>query len=217
MMLEKLWKSTRYDRLALQDNEAETNSSDDSRESPGLWSRSTFWRRLGLVFIAIVAVSLVTIASDAIYDNIRHHNNIQLHCGTTVEQAKSRNCIYDIMANAWTPQKCYFPSLAQEFLALPNSTWFYDEAHTRLIPRDVLRNGDIEVLYPHETHHDRHCLYTWRKLSIAAELGTLVDTEAGSVPHTTHCVDYMARMGDHEFAKPVETRRKFIGCSRLGV
>ncbi|KAF2216461.1 hypothetical protein CERZMDRAFT_33906 [Cercospora zeae-maydis SCOH1-5] len=143
-------------------------------------------------------------------------NGIKLHCGATVEEAQSQGCVYDVMANAWTPKECYFPSLAEDFLALPNSTWFYDESHEQQISMDILREGNIVTLYPHPTHHDRHCLYTWRKLSLAAEMGSLVDTEAGSVPHTKHCTDYMAKMGDQIFEKPVQTSRKFIGCIRLG-
>lgn len=78
---------------------------------------------------------------------------------------------------------------------------------------EVLKLGNLAVVFPADTHHDRHCLYTWRKLAAAAQKHVLIDYQSNSVMHAMHCTDFM--LGKLQ-GKPVKSERKFVSCVEVG-
>ncbi|KAK1974635.1 hypothetical protein LZ30DRAFT_554574, partial [Colletotrichum cereale] len=108
-------------------------------------------------------------------------------CGGSVEEAQELDCVFDIMSNAWTPRECYFEDLARDFLSLPNTTWYADEQHRELVPLEEFEKGEMPSVFPAADHHDRHCLYTWRKLQYAITEHLMIDTESVSGKHVKHC------------------------------
>lgn len=128
------------------------------------------------------------------------------HCGNTAEVARSRNCIFDVMLGGWTPPQCYSEKLETEFLTLPELKWYYDEAHTREISMEVLKQGELEIVYPAHTYHDRHCLYTWRRLHEAIMEGGMVDYQTGSPEHSRHCTQLLLGVIPPKPIKSEETK-----------
>lgn len=137
------------------------------------------------------------------------------NCGSSVAEAKSHGCEFDPMVNGWTPQECFDKELSEEFMALPNYTWYYDADHARPIPMNELYSGELAITYPEPFHHDRHCLYTWRKLHLAAKLGTMVDSDTFWYNHSAHCTSYLLRL--IPLQKGVESHRVFLTCLPLGL
>lgn len=142
----------------------------------------------GVVALMAFVYSLASAGQhDSLDSGPGRHDTSKPHCGNTVEVARMRGCIYDIMLGGWTPPQCYSEKLETEFMTLPELKWYYDEAHTREIPLQVLKQGELEIVYPAHTYHDRHCLYTWRRLHEAVMEGGLVDYQTGSPEHSRHC------------------------------
>jgi hypothetical protein len=119
------------------------------------------------------------------------------------------------MVNGWTPQECFDRELSEEFMALPNYTWYYDADHTKPIPMDELYSGELAITYPEPFHHDRHCLYTWRKLHLAVKLGTMVGSDTFWYNHSAHCTSYLLRL--IPLQKGAESHRSFLTCLPLGL
>ncbi|CZT10173.1 uncharacterized protein RAG0_14714 [Rhynchosporium agropyri] len=137
------------------------------------------------------------------------------NCGSSVAEAKSGGCEFDPMVNGWTPQECFNRELSEEFMALPNYTWYYDADHAKPIPADDLYSGELAITYPEPFHHDRHCLYTWRKLHLATMLGTMVDSDTFWYNHSAHCTSYLLRL--IPLQKAAESHRAFLTCLPLGL
>jgi hypothetical protein len=179
-------------------------------------------RRIIIVFatsftiIFVITAALLTFCYSS--SNASLHNTVLQelpHCGNSAETARSRNCTYDVMLGGWTPPECYSPKLEAEYLTtLPDLKWYYDEAHTRELPIEVLKLGELETVYPAAGWHDRHCLYTWRRLSEAVQSGGLIDYQGGSPEHTRHCTGLL--LGTIP-PKPVKSEKtKYNYCVVVG-
>lgn len=194
-------------------------ASDNNKTRLPQWQQPPRYRMFVLGALAVTAMLITSLTGNFLYETIKRsgalpsETNIEdLHCGTTVSEARNRGCMYDLMANGWVPHQCYDQTLVDEFLSW-GGTWYYDEAHTREIPEDVLFLGNLASFYPHDLHHDRHCLYTWRKLVNAAATGGLIDAESANPTHTEHCTNYL--MGKINTPAIVSTRG-FRRCIRMG-
>ncbi|KAH8811046.1 hypothetical protein F5884DRAFT_781046 [Xylogone sp. PMI_703] len=91
------------------------------------------------------------------------------------------------MLISWVPSACYIPEPGDEY-DVAEFQWFYDENKTQPVPPDEIRNGEYTHVFTDGTHHDQHCIYTWRKLSIAIEKRLpLLDSKTADFHHSTHC------------------------------
>ncbi|KAF6821709.1 hypothetical protein CMUS01_11367 [Colletotrichum musicola] len=140
-------------------------------------------------------------------------SNAPPHCGSSVQEAHDLGCVFDIVSNSWTPRECYFEDLALDFLALPDTVWYADEDHNNTVPLSELEKGEMPLVYPSFGHHDRHCLYTWRKLQHAASSKLMIDAESASGKHVKHCTDYL--VGRYPDVKPTLSHRSFSSCVNL--
>jgi hypothetical protein len=132
------------------------------------------------------------------------------HCGSSTTEATSLGCKFDPMVNGWTPLECYNKALSDEFMALPNYTWYSDPEHQHPIPMDILYQGEQAITYPEQFHHDRHCLYTWRKLHLAVAGRAMVDSDTFWYNHTAHCTSYI--LGLIPLQPKTESHRTFLTC-----
>jgi hypothetical protein len=216
-MLQRKLQGLSYINVPDYESELESSPADQrpSRSSPRLQNIFIFSLIFLFVFISVDVTEIFLKKFKCLpvgsQPSVVHEEELP-HCGSSVEEARARNCIFDVMANGWTPPECYSARLTEEFLSLPDSRWYYDQDHTQEIPIDVLRLGNITAVFPAETHHDRHCLYTWRKLSEAAHSHGFVDYQSGTDTHTMHCTDYM--LGKIH-VKPIVSNMKFVSCIHL--
>jgi len=207
-----------------------TDSEDESNSEKQRLPRFNPKRRIGiLVPVTIFTLSVISVAAILTllysFSNAGRHQSDDFeppkfprpHCGNNAEQARMRNCIFDVMLGGWTPPHCYNEKLATEYLTLPDLKWYYDEAHTREISLEVFMQGDLETVYPAQTYHDRHCLYTWRLLHEAVNGGKgLVDYQSGSPEHTRHCTQLLLGViPPKPVTEPEEI--KFNYCVDVGV
>lgn len=135
------------------------------------------------------------------------------HCGSSVREAHDLGCVFDVMSNSWMPRECYFEDLALDFLSLPDTAWYADEEHNETVPLGEFEKGEMPLVYPSFGHHDRHCLYTWRKLQHAIDNKLMVDAESVSQMHVKHCTDYL--VGRFPDVKPTLSHRSFSRCVEL--
>jgi len=75
--------------------------------------------------------------------------------------------------------------------------WFEDQHLTKRMNAsrlESLRNGDDMVAYT-RSFHDEHCLYAWRKLSIAVERRMpMIDSKSLSYHHSQHCAVQIGKL-----------------------
>jgi hypothetical protein len=118
-------------------------------------------------------------------------------CGHHAYEARSNGCMYEPMQRSWIPPECYFSEPSEEYSdPFSDREWFLDASLTQAANYSILeglRRGDNITAYT-RYFHDEHCLYLWRKLGIAMELGLpYIDSRTGNLEHTAHCATYIAR------------------------
>jgi len=53
---------------------------------------------------------------------------------------------------------------------------------------EMVRAANYTHIFTDGSHHDQHCIYTWRKSAIAIERRLLLlDTKTADFHHSTHC------------------------------
>ncbi|KAF2099050.1 hypothetical protein NA57DRAFT_56680 [Rhizodiscina lignyota] len=119
-----------------------------------------------------------------------------IECGSTPQEAKANNCHFDPMMRAWIPHTCFFEEPLSEYDPYHDRPWYMDQNGTQRadIPtiREIIRGGVPETVYARDYHTD-HCLYTWRKMSIAiSKKKPYVDSRSFSAWHSRHCADQIS-------------------------
>lgn len=217
---QNLLSSLRYATVPDESTDSEDDSASEKQCPPRLSPKSRIGIIIPIAVFTLLVIGVVAIltsfhsSSNADRDEFGHPKFPRPHCGNNAKEARLRNCIYDVMLSGWTPPQCYSQKLEDEFLTLPELKWYYDEARTREISLEVLKQGDLETVYPAPMWHDRHCLYTWRRLHEAVMMGGLVDYQSGSPEHSRHCTQLILGVIPHEAVKSEET--KFNYCVVAG-
>lgn len=137
-------------------------------------------------------------------------------CGGTPEEARRRNCHFDILSMAWQTHECFDHATTSAFLAhyeyfntssihsdntirqsqsqkqddkdVAVTAWrfFLDEAGQNETPLSVVLSGQHKI-YVTQEYHYTHCTYMWRQMHRAyAELG-YIDSHLANWGHTLHC------------------------------
>jgi hypothetical protein len=60
------------------------------------------------------------------------------------EGARERGCILDSMQGGWIHELCTNPELLEEWNAMPDFGWYWDEERTQRIPQEKVYAGDIQ-------------------------------------------------------------------------
>jgi hypothetical protein len=137
-----------------------------------------------------------------------------LTCGTSLAEAKRRNCTYDILSNAWIPSPCSDENSIQEYQT--DGSWFpfADSNHTQPLEREEL--GDLGMYYTNMRDHIVHCAVLWKRQFRAWKEGwKYLDDVLVDEKHTMHCADFLVDMTDKgtDFRKqPIEVIVGHVGC-----
>jgi len=116
-----------------------------------------------LLTATLVATILIWISTLAWY----HYHNKSVspfslidrgNCGHSVEKAKEKGCVFDIMLSAWVPKPCYDQELSESILAANNFTYWNSNVGGEEVSEEDIRKGELNILHTHGTYHSQHCL-----------------------------------------------------------
>lgn len=137
-----------------------------------------------------------------------------IHCGSSVEEARSRDCTYDILNNHWVPSSCIDGPAIQEYQADGSWYGYADWNHTRRL--DIKTMGETPVYYTSERDHIVHCAMLWRKQYRALMDGRkYLDSIVVDAAHTMHCSKFLIEMterGPDFSTMPIKVHVGFAGC-----
>ncbi|KAK3081325.1 hypothetical protein LTS18_007938 [Coniosporium uncinatum] len=123
-------------------------------------------------------------------------------CGTTPASASSTNCTFDIMNFGYTPNECFYPSLAASALPSPPLAWWTHRNNATGSVSGPLSQTTSALqnhsgIWTEHTYHVQHCIYAFKVLHHAA-LERAQGKGSGLVPegfaswgHTLHCEEVL--------------------------
>jgi hypothetical protein len=145
-----------------------------------------------------------------------HRHNVTSHaklitCGTSIEEAQSIGCKYDVLLNTWVPPQCADNEFVNEYL--DDGSWdaFADRNMTqKLTPEEMSRT---KYYYTSVRDHINHCAVMWKKQfwSLYEERQAL-DTIIASPGHTDHCAQYLIDVTADDWTQPTQVEMGFGGC-----
>ena len=132
-------------------------------------------------------------------------------CGGNVEEARAKNCIFDIMRYAWTPRECYDREAAEAELADNPWRWYLDSNGTSELQEDHLEHH--ETAFTHWGYHVRHCAYLFKLAVRASKSKAIVPFEVGSFAHMLHCGSVLA---DNKYPLEMKGTAAYMGFTECG-
>ena len=145
-------------------------------------------------------------------------------CGTTPEEARAKDCYFDIMIGAWIPEPCADRGFSDAWSAEEEGLWFYDTNLTQPFPTSELRKGDHQLAYTRGNFHLKHCLYMWERTLRNIMNNQMLDDESISLVHARHCTGIYRGItplrqysteGSLMSTSTLDTRDNIIGASQV--
>ena len=153
------------------------------RQPRKLESYSSVISKLAIIGLALYGLVCL---SHATFNRVKGiATPIICNCGSSISEAKSKNCKFDSLATAWLPPTCRDDELTAEFERsgpLAGGAWPYykDLRKTHLLSVEELANmadnesGD-RTYYTTTEWFVARCLFYWRKMERAERLGTRIE------------------------------------------
>ncbi|KAK6596845.1 hypothetical protein H4I96_09497 [Botrytis cinerea] len=117
-------KRVRYDQLPLEEN----SSPPETRKT------TSITRRLIQGFLCVAVLASIIIGSIWAWSH-KHPNLPQyIDCGSSTEEAISKNCVMEPMIYGWIPRECYFADLSAQYSPFEDREWYTDDTYTVRIP-----------------------------------------------------------------------------------
>jgi hypothetical protein len=127
---------------------------------------------------------------------------VRLTCGTSVAEARTRNCHFDLLAKAWLPEPCSKHGLDEFIIAgaqldghAGNKTWQYWESSDGgrgLDLEEVAAMGDGNkhgvMWWTTRREHSVHCAWMLLRMAHAYTHGLRGDHVVRKYSHARHCV-----------------------------
>ena len=110
-----------------------------------------------------------------------------LDCGYSAEEARAKDCVYDVMMQDWVPVPCYDEALTEKYLAQGNWTWYADGEGLTTLTDEEMRTGDHRVAWMGASYHKAHCVFSWIKIIRAMRNNRGISQELLSYDHVLHC------------------------------
>ena len=153
------------------------------RKPSKLQSCSSFIYKLAIFGLALYGFDCL---SHETFNRIKEIANPTVcNCGSSISEAKSKNCKFDSLTTSWLPPACRDDELTAEFERcgpLEGGSWPYykDLRKTHLFSVEDLANmadsasGD-RTYYTTTEWFIARCLFYWRKMERAERLGTTIE------------------------------------------
>jgi len=115
-------------------------------------------------------------------------------CGNTPQEARDRGCVFDNIAFAWFPERCWDEDLSKSFRDI-KFKFSLGPNDTDPVGQDDAYTGDYPHLFVNWEYHVMHCTYMWRKMhrAILGEGRAILDGIAKDMQHTNHCETMLLR------------------------
>lgn len=160
------------------------------------------------IYLAVTALVLVIGSGMLMFNPLNGYSNLTSitwkHCGSSPEEARQNDCVYDFIAGAFVPRACFDAELEDEFLKLKDWHFFGDEnAEQELSIESIKVDGGTEPLFVSVEYHWIHCTYTWRKLHRSRIFGTPIDDHIADYSHTAHCGQGLVSQCDVNDTRPI--------------
>lgn len=136
-----------------------------------------------------------------------------LDCGWSTEEARAKNCVYDVMMQDWVPEPCYDGILTETWLAKGNWTWYSDGDGKTTISDDVMRLGEHGSAWMATSYHHAHCVFSWVKLVRALRNHRGISQELLSYDHVLHCSHGALMEDPHDEGVGVGAPTNYAKCA----
>ncbi|EFX03870.1 hypothetical protein CMQ_798 [Grosmannia clavigera kw1407] len=135
------------------------------------------------------------------YDMSDKHNifsNTQfIGCGTSTEEARSRGCVYDILANHYVHKSCFDETSTKSYMDEGTSWMGYLEKNKTTQLTTLEEMGDYDVYWTSQRDHIVHCGEMWKRQYRAfTQNWRYIDAITANEEHTFHCANYLVAMTD---------------------
>lgn len=151
-------------------------------------------KKVSLVFGgALIALACLLAFVAVSRSFFRSGDTIWKDCGFSIEEAKQRNCHFDIMGIAWVPSQCYHEEISEEYLANGKGSfrWYSDGDAQNEVSLESMRLGQHKNIWTSNEFHSQHCAYVWRLQSLALSNQQPVTRSELSYNHTLHCIHHL--------------------------
>jgi hypothetical protein len=121
-------------------------------------------------------------------------------CGSTIDEARAKGCMFDNLSFAWQQPACFHGELLECFRARSNITYYTSpnmSPETR-IPDEEVYNGDWADVFATKEQHQVHCAFMLTKLHEATLNHLPLDSEVMGFEHTIHCGQVLMQDWLHE-------------------
>ncbi|TEY40958.1 hypothetical protein BOTCAL_0411g00060 [Botryotinia calthae] len=198
-------KRVRYDQLPLEENST----------PPETRKTTSITRRLIQGFLCVAVLTSIIIGSFWAWS--RKHPNLPqyIDCGSSTEEAISKNCVMEPMIYGWIPRECYFADLSAQYSPFEDREWYTDDTYTVRIPPADLWAGKNKHAFTH-MYHSTHCFFLWRKLALGiARRADYLDDKSLDLEHSDHCSEVLDHYGGETSNSTNDVFLGFHRCERL--
>lgn len=142
-------------------------------------------------------------------------------CGSSTEEAISRNCVFDELQMSWMPQKCTRSYSDQYMVANNGGRFLYwtDRTRKELLDDPSLHAGNGSIFWTSRRNHIVHCQYNLYRLADALRSGDYIGHDDGQTlsDHMHHCVmtmtEFALKAPEHQLdVTDVITEAGFAYC-----
>jgi len=131
-------------RTTLCDEEKFKDFSDvDTEDAPSIIQHTT---RSLLFRPATILASIIVIFIPLIYLIFSRGQSLKYdQCGTTADEARARDCVFEVTGFTWLPKACYDPVTEKEFIefiTVNELNIYRDTNYTDVVPIDEVRLGN---------------------------------------------------------------------------
>lgn len=142
--------------------------------------------------------------------NITSNATLQT-CGSTANEAREKNCQYDILLNNWVPAPCYDDEFVLEYT--DDESWGAYADANMTIKLTPLEMSEAEYYYTSVRDHINHCAVLWKKQFFSLyEERRAIDTIVANPGHTDHCAQYLMDVEESKVNEATRVERGFAGC-----
>lgn len=109
-------------------------------------------------------------------------------CGSNVEEARAKDCFFDVMLHSWVHEDCFDKELMDSYLAKVPYHWYRDWKLKDEITVEEMRRGEHGTAAVNLEEHGTHCAYVLEKNLRATMNGKSMARSIFSVKHAVHCI-----------------------------
>ncbi|KAF2112270.1 hypothetical protein BDV96DRAFT_158061 [Lophiotrema nucula] len=114
-------------------------------------------------------------------------------CGSTIDEAKAKGCIFDNLSYVWVQPACHHPELLQSFRDRSNITYYtsHDLTLETRIPQEDIYAGNWPWAWSTKEQHPVHCAFLLSKMHEALSNHLPLDDKVMQWEHTIHCSEVL--------------------------